>query len=567
MAIQTNEMDHAEWFRDHEIKAALKEHDWKNSAMVAHHCHFDGLIMSHHYDIVPAFYMCTLSMARPIHGGEISNALTDVSIHYGSRGKKPGVLERTKNILNLPDNLMEDLGIYCGQDVEEMMFVFSKLRPKIPDDEMRLIHYTIRAYADPVLELNRDLAEEVHLDEIGKKQALLNELGITDKKQLTSREKFADRLRALGVEPPLKTSPRTGNKTYAFAKNDLEFQKLEQYYDERVRKLVEARLIVSTSIEETRSKRLISHSTDGPLPIYLSYGKAHTLRWAGGDKMNPQNFGRKSSLRECIVAPEGHKLVIVDSSQIEARMNAWLAGEEELVEAFRDERDIYKQFAAEEVYLCPIEEITADQRFVGKVCILGLGYQMGGPKFKYTLNVGSMGPKVFFDEDSKYHDVVRRYRNRYSNIRKQWYTMQDMIYCMAMDKECKYGPLTFRHNEVSLPNDMYLRYPNLKAKWDAYRQEYYDWTYNEKTKIYGGLLTENIIQALARIVVAYQALSVADLYRIVLLVHDEVVLCVPEELAEQALKDTMKAFCVPPEWAPDLPVKGEGAISTFYTKP
>ena len=297
--------------------------------------------------------------------------------------------------------------------------------------------------------------------------------------------------------------------------------------------------------------------------------------------MNPQNFGRESLLRRAILAPPGHKLVIVDSAQIEARMNAWLAGEEELLEAFRSGRDFYKEFASQSIFGCPIEEIDKTRRFVAKTAVLGLGFQMGGPKFQYTLESGKQGMVVVLPEEM-YAQTVFAYRNRFPAIKQQWYTLQDILTVMFEGRETvEYGPLTFEKGRVRLPNGMYLRYPNLKPgsvqrtgggngngmfRDRSSRTVYTDWTYNEKTKIYGGLLTENVVQSLARCVVAEQILSIADRYRVVLMVHDEVVLCVPEDQAEQALKDTLAAFHTPRPWCPDLPVAGEGKISDYYAK-
>ncbi|MGH9890833.1 MAG: DNA polymerase, partial [bacterium] len=374
-------------------------------------------------------------------------------------------------------------------------------------------------------------------------------------------------------------SPRTEKPTYAFAKDDLAFQELLEHRDPNVRDLVEARLAVSTSIEETRALRLLSHAQPA-LPLYLNYGKAHTLRWSGGDRMNPQNFGRESLLRRAILAPPGHKLVIVDSAQIEARVNAWLAGETALVEAFRSGRDIYSEFAAESVFGCAREEIDKPKRFVGKVSVLGLGYGTGAAKFQDTLESGRMGMTVVLPEEM-YPAVVFAYRNRFQAIRQQWYVMEEMLKVMFEGREIvEYGPLTFERDKARLPNGMYLRYPHLKPgsvrrvcgtgggmfKTQPTKTIYRDWTYNGGKRIYGAHFVENLCQALARCIVAEQILTVADRYRVVLMVHDEAVLCVPEHQAEQALKDTLRAFHTPRPWCPDLPVAGEGKINDFYAK-
>lgn len=565
VSIRLNNEPKAQWYETSELQDVLNSFDWKNSALLAHHTHFDGLILSHHFGIVPAYYMCTLSMARPLHGGHIGNDLDSLSVYYGGKGKKADILPLTKGIRDLPPDLMQKLALYGCQDTDVMCHIFNQMLPHYSLKELSLIHYTIKAYADPVLKVDIDLATKVHESEIENKKKLLEKLEITDKKQLTSREKFASRLRALDVEPPKKISPATNKPTYAFSKDDITFQALQDHPDERVRDLIEARLICQSAMEETRAKRLISHSNPA-LPIYLAYGKAHTFRWAGGDKMNPQNFGRNSDLRTAIIAPPGHDLVVVDSGQIEARVNAWLAEETELVEAFRDGDDIYSVFAGEEVYFIPVDEVTKQQRFVGKTCILGLGYQMGAPKFQYTLESGKMGPKVHLEDEGKYADTVQRYRRRFPNIRNQWYYFNDRLHDMWKGKEIEYGPITFIKEGVTLPNGMTLRYPNLRPEWNEDRGIYDNFKYNKNSHIYGGLLVENVVQALARIVVAGQILRVAHKYRTVLLVHDEVVLCTPKEKSQQALEETLESFGQPLDWCKDLPVVGEGEISPCYLK-
>lgn len=356
------------WNQGYMIHKSLDFFDWSKTALLAHHAHFDGLILTHHFGHVPAFYLCTLSMARPLHGGEIRNDLDTLSRHYNGHGKSKDYLAGTKGVCDLSEELMQLLGEGCAQDVDEMWRIFERMLPHYPEEELLLIHHTVKAYVEPVLQVHEKTARVAHKLEMRRKRRLLKRVGLTDI-VLRSRKQVATELEKLGVTPPMKVSPRTGEMTYAFAKDDLEFQALLEHRDSNVRDLVEARLAVSTSLEETRALRLLSHASPA-LPIYLNYGKAHTLRWSGGDRMNPQNFGRESLLRRAIMAPPGHKLVIADSAQIEARVNAWLAGEAELVEAFRDPtQDFYKQFAAESIFGSSVEEIDKTRRFVGKVCI------------------------------------------------------------------------------------------------------------------------------------------------------------------------------------------------------
>ena len=183
-----------------------------------------------------------------------------------------------------------------------------------------------------------------------------------------SNQIFVKILETVGVEPPMKTSLRTGKETYAFAKTDKEFTALLDHPNPKVQTLVAARLGTKSTIEETRTENLMKVADRGALPIMLNYYGAHTGRFSGGDKLNLQNLPRNGAIRKAITAPEGHVLVACDSSQIEARMVAYIAGQDDLVQAFREGRDVYSEFASE-VYGKKVTKDDKVQRFVGKTCI------------------------------------------------------------------------------------------------------------------------------------------------------------------------------------------------------
>ena len=143
-------------------------------------------------------------------------------------------------------------------------------------------------------------------------------------------------LRMFGVTPPTKISPATGKETYAFSKTDEGFKALLEHEDERIQAIVAARLGIKSTLEETRTQRFIEIADRGFLPIPLRYYAAHTGRWGGDDKVNLQNLPRQSPLKYAIIAPTGHMVIDSDSSQIEARVLAWLSGQEDLVTAFRE---------------------------------------------------------------------------------------------------------------------------------------------------------------------------------------------------------------------------------------
>lgn len=570
VGIRTNREPEAKYYRGSEVARVLADYDWSDTAVLAHHAHFDASILSHHYDVHPAYFYDTLSMARPLHGGKIRNDLDTLSRHYGGKGKLRDVLGKTKGIREWDKALYQEAGAYCAQDVDEMWRIFRRMLEFYPPDELDLIHHTVMCYVEPILMVNEERCKEEHKNEIKRKKGLFETVGLS-KEILRKRDYFAQLLRYSGVEPPTKISPANGKRTYAFAQADLAYQALQTHPNEHVRDLIAARTAAASNLAETRAARLLLHAQP-KLPLYLAYGRAHTLRWGGGDKNNPQNYPRDGKLRACIVAPPGYRLVTIDSAQIEARVNAWLAQQFDLLDQFRaydagdKSQDPYKLFAAQAIYNKPVEEISNAERFLGKVCILGLGYQMGGPKFQYTVLAGLMGPPMDIDLKEAYR-VVYAYRDRFDCIKNQWRTFQNLIPTLwGGGTPMEYGPLVFDKQKVWLPNEMYLRYPGLHRRMNI-ESGFMEWRYNGNDKIYGGLLVENIVQALARIIVAWQILKLADHWRLVNLVHDEGVFCVPEEQSQECLEEAEAVFCVPPPWCSDLPVAGEGVISQEYRKP
>lgn len=299
----------------------------------------------------------------------------------------------------------------------------------------------------------------------------------------------------------------------------------------------------------------------------------NTGRWSGGNKMNLQNLPRGSELRRSIVAPEGHKIVVVDSSQIEARVLAWLAGQENLLEQFRNKADVYSAFASV-VYGRPIDRKRVDEHgnkpdelegIVAKVCVLGLGYQMGAAKLQDTFAKGMMGPKIDFTLDECRH-FVNTYRSANYMIAALWQKMDHVLRAASVGQEGTYKCLSWGKDYIRLPNGMFLHYPALTVSEND-QIEYYN-KYGI-SYIYGGLATENAVQALARIIVAEQMLDIIDAdsdYNVMTMTHDEIVVICPDEKVDTCLDDMLRIMRTPPAWAPDLPLDAEGGYAQDYSK-
>lgn len=360
-----------DWYSGENFGGFLKGLDWKSSASLSHNTMFDGAIMGWRLGIKPKLWLDTLSMARPLHAMEVSLSLKALCNYYGLGAKGDEVvnaLGKRKAAFSGPE--LARYGDYCINDVELTYKLFKKLVKRISPEELKVIDATLRMYIEPKIELDATLLQ-AHLDDvIEKKNQLLYKLDSAGigKAELMSNQQLANLLIKLGVEPPTKVSKTTGCDTYAFSKSDKEFLELQNHPSPLVQAIVSARLGVKSTLEETRTQALLGVAERGRLPIALNYYGAHTGRFSGGEKLNLQNLPRKGMLRKAMRAPKGHVVVTCDSSQIEARTLAWLAGQNDLVDAFKAKRDVYSEFASE-LYDRRITKEDKEERFVGKVCI------------------------------------------------------------------------------------------------------------------------------------------------------------------------------------------------------
>lgn len=611
------------------IKTELTKINWATHSACAHNMAFDGFILSHHYGVRPSYMFDTLAMARGLHSNEVGAGLDEVSQFYGGYGKVEGSLDKTKGVLNWPKPLFGELAVYCAADVNEMVRIFDAMAPKFPADEFDLVDLTCKMFCDPVLKVDIPRVEKELTREIDRREVLMYDAVnpaewedakllkgkekllegkerdmLIIKRVIGSNEKFADLLRAEGVEPPLKISPawmkrskeeredETDKYSFAFAKDDLAFIDLPNQFEEwgfdlndpaqvklmaekqtRLQALVDVRIAVKSTTNITRAERFLTAGANGmSLPIGYAYYRAHTGRFGGNNKMNFQNLQRGGELRLSILAPKGHQLCVVDSGQIEARVNGWLWGQEDLLENFRNTdlgigHDVYC-LAATDIYGREIVKgVDKTERHVGKVVTLGLGYQMGPAKFQLTLAKGALGgPPVHFSLD-ECKAIVNTYRMKNHRIVAGWKMCDRIIDDMAAGRQGSYGPLSWEANTVWLPNGMALKYPDLRKQQGD--KGWNEWTYQSgamRKKIYSGLLNENIVQALARIIVMWQMLQVSRKYRVVMTTHDEFVCCVKTAQAQRCFDFMSKWMTTAPAWCSNLALNSDGGWDVNYSK-
>jgi len=571
-----------EWFSG--TKEATKEwllqFDWANSMALAHNALFDMAILNWHYGIRPKAIADTLSMARAIHGTEVGNSLAKLADYYklGVKGTEVVSAIDLKRE-DFPPAKLRAYAEYCRNDVALTYDLFLHLLPKLTRGELKLIDLTIRMFTEPVLTLDKPLLQ-AHLADVRERKAKLMEAAGANLDDLMSNQKFAELLRGFGVEPPTKISPTTGELTLAMAKSDEGFKALAEHPDERVQVLVAARLGNKTTLEETRTERLLGIADRGVIPVPLSYYAAHTGRWGGADKLNFQNFPSRGEnagkLKRAILAPEGHVMIDCDSSQIEARVLAWFAGQDDLVEVFENNNaeiaagvkkkdmkyDPYKLMASA-IYGKGVENITDPERFVGKTTILGSGYGMGSAKFKAQLKTFEV--EISDDESAR---IINTYRETYPWIPALWKAGSAAIEAMSKGKTAKWGRkgiIDIQKEGILMPNGLHQRYPNLRKVKDKDGKEQYIYDSRKgPVKLYGGKLTENICQGLARCIIGEQMLRIAKRYKVVLTVHDAVACIAPEAEVEEAMAYVMECMRFVPEWAQGIPLNCEAGYGRSY---
>lgn len=570
-----------DWYSGNDVGQFLRSLDYSDKAILCHNTAFDGAILSWHYNIKPKLWLDTLSMARPEHNSTVGGSLKALAQHYklGEKGTEVvnALGKRRKDFT--PEEL-DRYAEYCVNDVDLTYDLFKRLSKGFPVSELLIIDQTIRMYTEPTIVLDTQVLEQ-HLEKVrNAKSELLQSVGAKGlseaqvKKALMSNEIFSKLLKTLGVEPPTKVSPKTGRTSWAFAKTDKAFTNLLEHDDPRVQNLVAARLGTKSTIEETRTDNLMKVAARGRLPIMLNYYGAHTGRFSGGDKLNLQNLPRNGAIRSALAAPDGEMLIACDSSQIEARMVAYVAGQDDLVQAFREGRDVYSEFATD-VYGRKITKSDKVERFVGKTCILGLGYGMGAKKFRDTLALGQGGISVDIDENEA-ERIVRLYRQKNHKIVALWNTCGHALTNMLSGVS---GSITnllqYDKDGIILPNKLRIKYPALRATHNGFEyindaRTYRKWREAngnievDFTRIYGGKVTENIVQALARIVVAEQMASIGRKYHVAFQVHDEVIISAPVDDVPNARKFVEERMSTPPVWAATLPVACESGIGHNY---
>lgn len=567
-----------------EIRTKLLGYKWAEASLLCHNTLFDGAILRWTFGITPKQYLDTLCMARAVYGVDSGGSLASLSTRLRLGEKGTEVLDALgKHRADFTEDELGRYGDYCVNDVALTHKLWLVLSRAFPKEELELIDMTLRMFINPILEVDETLLND-RLDELRQeKSKLLSSLKErlscdteeAVRKRLASNKQFAELLKEFGVTPPTKTSPTTGKSTYALAKNDEGFIELAEGEDSFIQELCAVRLGTKSTIEETRIQRFIEagRRNKGRLPIPLKYYGAHTGRWAGSDKVNFQNLPsrdkKKKTLKNAVIAPDGYSVINCDSSQIEARILVWWAGQEDIIKQFKNGEDVYSNFASR-VFERPISKSDPIERFIGKTCVLGLGYGTGAAKLKHTLKTQPPGADVTEEKAKNFVDI---YRDTNSQVVKLWSignkVLKDLYFWGSGEDATKpywYGKnrcVKITKDGINLPNGLLISYPNLRKADEDSNKFIYDSRKGE-VSIWGGSVVENVVQALARIVVAQQMLKIKERYKVVLTVHDAAVCVVPDDEVEEAEAYIVEVMSTPPSWATNLPVACEAKHAKSY---
>jgi DNA polymerase III epsilon subunit-like protein len=603
-----------------EIEPVCRKIKWDEHMVVGHNLSgFDAYVLAYRLGIRPRMWGCTLAMARPLYAKQSGLSL-DALCRFLGIGRKSDtasqalVQTKGKRLANFTQAELNALITRNREDADLDRELFRRLRPHFPGAELWQIDAIIRMRTEPRFVLDTDVLDTAaSIERSNKHKAVLDlarKLGVstTDedgesisedaiyehvRAQLASAQQFSDLLERLGVEVPLKPSPKDPNKLIpALAKTDEAFLALQEDPDETVAAAARCRLAVKSTLLETRIEKFKTAGTlaGGRLPIPLRFCGADTTGRDSGEEYNPQNMTRidpdrpktSDALRLSLRAEKDHLIGVSDQSNIELRVNHFLwkvPSSMQLYQADPAKADLYRAFAADSLFLIPPEKIIKSQRQVGKVAQLGLGFGAGAVTFQRVARIqgGIKMPlqPVEGEDTLSASQVVQAWRGAYDPIVQGWKTCGRALRAIALGHEQAVDPWGLVHTcreGLVLPSGRLIRYPDLReeedGKWPDGRPKR-SWFYahgRHKARLTGPKVCENIVQALARDSIFDCAVEFfrRTQLRPILRVHDELVYMFLARLAQELLQELQAVMRTPPKWWPQLVVWSEGDVAESY---
>lgn len=578
-----------------EFQNELPKHiQWKNVTVVMHNAPYDALVLAIHHGIYPPFIIDTLDLARHIEP-RWSNKLADLCKRHGLPDKGDTKQFEGLHRSDFTEQQWTALVAYATNDAEREYDLLQLLLPKLsnPRFELEVARYTRNLFIKPVLHFNMNRAEKLKIEMQAEVQKVLAEVDVSEKK-IRGNKSFETLLReALGSEePPMKTGKK--KQLLAIAKTDPGYEYLLNHPNDQARHLMEARVAVKSwplHIKRViRMQSAFEHAKER-LPVPLRYYGGHTGRWSGCEGINLQNLPARghslvNQIRTLIEAPKGCSLVIIDFSQVEARVLDWLAEQNDMLRAFAEGRQIYCEFASKLIGHKVRKPKKTDNKVVadwygnyrqmGKIGILGCGYGMGWEhlmvfaKNTYGIDLNPTEAK----------GIIKLYRSTHPMVVLFWNKVE-RAFRMATQTgqayELSYGLRFFREDNatvIQLPSSRRLYYTGAKVEGTTRHPQLVmpnpaakEPTRGNAIWFWGGYLVENIVQAASRDILAETVLKIEELgVRVPLIVHDDLSVVVPEKEVETYRVQIEDIARTPPVWASGLPVDIDCRVSRSYGK-
>lgn len=504
---------------------------------------------------------------------------------------------------NLPRHAPEKWELfkeYCRQDVVTERAILQRLSLfPMPEEEQKLWGLDIRMNAFGVRVDTGLIEGALYIGEISRERLLREAMEITGLENPNSTQQLMKWLEENDVQ-----TDNLRKTTVA--------ELLEGHNPADVQRMLEIRQqLGKTSVKKYAAMEAARGEGDRVRGLTQYYGANRTGRWAGRlvqlqnlprnyiktldyarETVKKKNFDGLQLLygnvpdtlsqliRTAFIPSEGHKFVVADFSAIEARVIAWLAGEQWVNEVFATHGKIYEATASQ-MFGVPVEKIVKgnpeyELRQKGKVVTLALGYQGGVPAL---ISQGALRMGLTEEE---LPGIVSRWRQANPRIRDMWFAMEQTALAVmqtaqpqathgiifALEGDLVYGQSFLT---VKLPSGRKLFYPRPFLKENQFGKlaiHYY--TVGQQSKkwevasTYGGKLTENIVQAIARDCLAETLRRIdARGLQVVFHVHDEVIIDAPMDVTVEEICGLMAE---PISWAPGLILKGAGFESTYYMK-
>lgn len=611
--------------------------DLPDVTVVAKNCKFDIALLQLKFGTMPKFTIDIDDLLR-FYDSRMSHKLKDVAKHFNLKPKGD-----TKQFANLSfdeikanQEMYDNLVTYTMTDIEDEVDLLEIVLPMVDftADEAALARHTLELFVYPRFKVDFSRAAHVRM---GMEHQLAKVARDYDPKMLGSGIKMMreycriltgcetawpidkDQCVPLKEGKPTKNlKPLTGEGLIpALAKDDDGCKWLLAHPDPEVRALTEARIAIkSWPTHIGKIKGIVNQARCNPddmLRVPIHYYGAHTGRWTGGEGINMLNMGSGgrgrpqhpliAKTRGILVAPDDHMLCIVDSAQIEARMLAWLAGQNDLLKQFANDADPYSDLATDifqrDVWKWSDDDSvergmfpeTSDEQFkelkrevklfrgFGKDAILGCGYGMGAWTF-YQRCLQNPTLRPLFDSGEYTFEfinkIIRTYRKKYRRITMFWKRVesawraatrhpgQTIIVNIPNSPSClrfyNQGGTTF----IVLPSGRRLRYRNAAVGKKG------NLKYRHNGHLWGGTITENIDQAASRDLLATWILMAEHdtdyEFEVVLHTYDEIASVVPKSEADAHCERLHEIMCYCPEWATGMPLGAEGGVSGRYRK-